>query len=258
MSRRSRRNSSGASQQDLITSNPVSAHPIDACSVSLRHLRQYVANRKQHRLILHDLDFVNAGDDLIQDLFYNENRHKSQSIDEDGSILMPPPGRRRSAQQILEFFEWGKRQKREVIQSYHNCIINTNGMINYTDSQYCEAPLSPIREEPNPTIDDPAIDNPVYDDPASPSITVCGGINIEYLQSMRYTTTRLEEIIFGFADTYRESLMTRLRLENARNPNGGWKYAPPVVGALTSGKTSGAHKDRVIWTCTSERAIPAW
>jgi hypothetical protein len=216
MSRRSSRMSSDASQSAVITSNPVFDQPIDARSIPLCHLREYVANREQYRLILHDIDFVDTDNYLIVDLFYNKDRHVNQSIDEDGNILMPPPGRRRSAQHIREFFEWRKRQKKEIIERYQNCIINRTGMLlNYTASQYCQPVLSPIREERDPTIDNPAIDfddptDPVFDDPASRTITVCGGINIEYLQNLRYTSERLEEVIFGFADTYCESLMTRL------------------------------------------------
>jgi hypothetical protein len=69
----------------------------------------------QNKLILCDLDFVNVPDHVIQQLFYNEQRHSTRSIDASGNIMMPPLALRRSAQQIRQFFEWGKAQKREQI-----------------------------------------------------------------------------------------------------------------------------------------------
>ena len=54
-----------------------------------------------------------------------------------------------------------------------------------------------------------------------------------------------EEKTLGFADTYRESLMTRVHFQNPRNPFGAWNYESHVVGTLSSGRD----KHRMVRTC---------
>lgn len=62
---------------------------------------------------------------------------------------------------------------------------------------------------------------------------------------MRLSDERFQEKTFGFADTYREALMTRVRFENPRNPFGQWNFAPHVLGALSCG----SDRYRMVWTC---------
>jgi hypothetical protein len=56
---------------------------------------------------------------------------------------------------------------------------------------------------------------------------------------------RFQKKTLGLADSYRESLMTRVCFENPRNPFGDWKFAPHVLGALASG----SDRYRMVWTC---------
>lgn len=248
----SSRGSSGI--HPLLSKHQSDTH-IDAASCPLCHLRQAIEHWNQHRLLLHDLDFVNLHDDIILQLFYKADRHDIRSLDSGGNIILPPPTHRHTARQIKEFFDLGKKQKNQIIGEFSNNkhIIDTAGTIKYCDSVYCEesledakpAPKKEPSNPPQPQHQEQAHSD--YDMPEQPApISVCMGITINHLKTMMtLSDERFEELSFGFVDTYRESFMTRLRLENARNLAGGWKYAPPVVGALT-----GNDKNRVVWTCT--------
>lgn len=247
-SSRPRRSRDGSNKHPPISKHP-SETPIDATSYPLRHLRLVVEDSTQHQHLLHDLDFVDLPDDIILQLFYKADQHESRSLSADGSIIMPPPALRRSNSQIREFFRLGRSQKRQKIEDFSSHIIDKTGRINYTNSVYYEESLE---NEKRPTVQStidpqsPPQQEPPSVWPESPPISVCGGINIQYLQDMRWTTERFKEMAYGFADTQRESLMTRIKLANPRNPFGGWNFEPPVVGALVSGND----QNRVVWTCT--------
>lgn len=123
----------------------------------------------------------------------------------------------------------------------------------YTDSMFCESGL----QEPSPpspqddgilpadlkTNQDADLQSP---DSESPVSSPCSGINLQHIRDMRVTNERFEELTFGFADTQRESLTTRARLANPRNPFGFWDFNAPIIGAIVSG----SDQYRVVWTCT--------
>ena len=90
----------------------------------------------------------------------------------------------------------------------------------------------------------------------TPVPTKCGGISIQYdlkNPKWRYSEDRFEEKALGFADTYRESLMTGVHFQNPRNPFGAWNYESHVVGTLSSGRD----KHRMVWTCQEITICPA-
>ena len=64
---------------------------------------------------------------------------------------------------------------------------------------------------------------------------------------MQFAKERSEEMMLGFADTHREALVTRGRLEKPRNPYLRWYFEPPVIGAAL---VSGNDKHKVVWVCT--------
>ena len=236
--RRSSRRSSDP-PPPITISTPASDYPIDASSMPLRRLREIIANPKQNQLLLFDLDFVNVADNVIVDLFYGKNRIKSRSLADDGTLLLPPKALRRSYNQIIIFVDRGRVQKIEEIDKYATYEIQTTGLINYTESKYC-VPLQNQEDRPSKST---TASQQFTDNDLIPS--TCGGINIQYLKDMRYTSERFEEMALGFADTQREALMTRVNLESPRNIFGGWNYDTHVVGALVSG----SDKNRVEWTC---------
>lgn len=258
MSVRPRRSRESAGRQQEV-SKPVSEAPIDATTLRVRQLREILANQAQNKVLLHDLDFVDLDDDTFRALFIPPNPDvRKYHLGEDGTVMLPPKARRRSHAQIKEFFKSGPGQKNIQIQKYENYRIDRSGFVNYTQSTYCvslqEPAIPPSAAAPtaapaaSPTAStaaSPAAStNP---DSPSPTPTKCGGISIQYLKrpQWRYSEERFEEKALGFADTYRESLMTRVRFENPRNPFGEWNFGPHVLGALSSGRD----KYRMVWTC---------
>jgi hypothetical protein len=182
--------------------------PIDAASCPLRDLRRAIDNWNQHRLLLHDLDFVNLCDDIIIQLFYKADRHDVRSLDSGGNIILPPPTHRRTARQIKEFFDLGKKQKSKIIEELSNneYVIDKAGSIKYRDSVYCEetlddakpAPKKEPSSPPQPQHQEQA--NSDYDMPEQPApISVCMGITINHLRNMMtLSDERFEELSFGF------------------------------------------------------------
>jgi hypothetical protein len=129
---RSRGRSSGISHP-LISRHP-SETPIDATSLQLRHIREIIANQAQNQLILHDLDFVDMGGEMMINLFYNRQRHEKRFLDGDGTIILPPMAQRRTSSQIIAFVELGKKQKQEVLAKYSGYVIDTSNRVKYTES----------------------------------------------------------------------------------------------------------------------------
>ena len=238
--RRSRRISDSQTIDTDSTPN-VSDHksetPIDARTLQLRHLRDILSNQQQNKLILHDLDFVDLADEKIIELFYNPKRHRDRSLDANNNIILPPHAYRRSHADIISFFNLGTQQKKDKIIELKDWTIDRSRVINYTESRYCVSLQE--NEEPPSTASTKLSNQPdiLSSDEEIPvtspvSASVCGGIHLEYLKSLRWTAEKFEEKTFGFADTYRESLMNRVRLENPRNPFGNWNYSPSIVGVL--------------------------
>ena len=201
--------------------------------------------------------YVETLDGDILRLFYKESRHEDRSYNGeklDKNFLMVPLGRRRCAKWIKDFFNSGTQQKIQTIKEWDQCIINTEGLQPYTASQYCSAGLGsppptpvapPIAEEDDPAIGDTSFDPP---SPEAEPPTLCTGINIQHLEGMRkrISDERFEELTYGFADTQREAMGTRLKLQDHRNIVGQWDYNLPVIGALVHGND----QTRVVWTCT--------
>jgi hypothetical protein len=66
-SRPVRKRGSNGSQQKV--SKPVSEVPIDATTLRVRQLREIIDNQQQHKIILHQLDFVDVPDETLRELF---------------------------------------------------------------------------------------------------------------------------------------------------------------------------------------------
>jgi hypothetical protein len=244
------RRSRGSSDIQQQVSKPVSDTPIDATTLRVRQLRNILDNQLDHRLLLHDLDFVDLHDETLRELFVPPEGDKRKfHLGEDGSIMLPPKARRRSLSQINEFFKLGPGQKRKLLEEYKDWAIDRSGFVSYTDSPYCVSLQEPEKPLPVAVPVAAAVKSPeqISSTGSLPPFPVkCGGINIQYLKTgMRLSDQRFDEYSLGFADTYRESLMTRVRFENPRNPFCEWDFAPNVLGALSSG----SDKYRMVWTC---------
>jgi hypothetical protein len=164
--------------------------------------------------------------------------------------MLPPKAMRRSFSQITAFYNYGADQKKKELDKYKDYVIDRTGVISYTASPYCVSLQEPERPPSVAQPAAPAASPPMSSDFAvspTPVPTKCGGISIQYLKNpkWRYSEDRFEEKALGFADTYRESLMTRVHFQNPRNPFGAWNYESHVVGALSSGRD----KHRMVWTC---------
>jgi hypothetical protein len=237
-----RRNSSSSSKEPptLISRHPYHT-PIDAMTMTSRDLAEVVRDAKTHSKLLSQLDFVNATDAKLHTLFVCGNdRVIKRSLSKDKSIIHPPIALRRTAKQIREFYDSGLSQKYELIKKYKFYITNTSGLITFLESDYTSANLPPPGGSPSVAAGSTKSTHSVtfaedstftVDEPQ-----VCGGITIEYINSMKLDAEKRKDRILGFKHTVREGWFTREQLEHPTNNIGfGWPFCLPVVSCLTSG-----------------------
>jgi hypothetical protein len=210
-------------------------------TMTSRDLAEIVRDAKTHSKLLSQLDFVNATDAKLYTLFVCGNeRVIKRSLSKDKSIIHPPIALRRTAKQIREFYDSGLSQKYELIEKYKFYITNTSGLITFLESDYTSANLPPPGGSPSVAAGSTKSTHSVtfaedstftVDEPP-----VCGGITIEYINSMKLDAEKRKDRILGFKHTVREGWFTREQLEHPTNNIGfSWPFCLPVVSCLTSG-----------------------
>ena len=122
-----RRRAAGASSAPPESTHP-SSSTVDASSIETGRLRALLATPGFSERV----EFVNASDDVIRQLFVTERIADRAG----GDLLMPPPAHRRTFKQIKDWFEMGNGQRREaaaaaadvkIIHSHDDKTIYWNG-----------------------------------------------------------------------------------------------------------------------------------
>ena len=188
-------------------------------------------------------------DSQIKSLFYKPEIHANGTI-RNGTFLYPPPHRRRTAQQIREFFKLGWEDKRTVISDAPKWTIDSTNMVTYLESSFAAS------EEVNPGVreddasvrsDHVAVDflpdpNASDGDSSASDDNTCPGITLSYISSMKLDAEGRSCKSLGFKHVCREGFTTRAEFEHPSRADK-WPFQLPIVGALSCG----LDPNKLIW-----------
>ncbi len=185
---------------------------------------------------LNYLDFVDLPDHHFVTLFIND-RNRERSYDRN-VLILPPPALRRTAQDIREFFNLGKTQKRAQIKRYANHIIDKSSSISYLDSKFSGLHHEQIADDFKDAMASvPAEEVPPVE---AQEMEQCKGVTLGYVRGLQtFITDRTEKRELGFKHTVRDGFATRTKLEHPDNSSYVWWFTPPVVGVLVDNNTGG-------------------
>ena len=191
--------------------------PVDASTIDALELRDLLS--QANRVCVDRLDFVDVSDAVIDKLFVRAYHGKSP--------VLPPLSRRRTAQQIREFFRLSGSARKDIVERESGAVV---------DRDFADSAVRWDGENSNwsdlcAASSDSSASGDELDDPVPPSR--CGGITLQFIRESRIGEERKKELELGFKHTVREGLSLRPRVSHPNDDR--WNFRPPVVGAIEDG-----------------------